>query len=329
MYWLSVILPTYNGARFLATALQSIADQADPHIEVILVDDGSIDDTFQCISSFHSALALKTYHLSHQGNWVANTNFGIQKALGKYVCVLHQDDAWVKGRIDSVKKTIENHPDTEVILHPTIYIGENGKPIGKLKTPFRSSGLLSNSTLVRTLLIQDFFSIAAPIWKRKLLLDEGPFNAELRYSADWDLWLRLAKKSKVYYLHEPLVYFRLHPQSQTLSYTSDAIDYYSQQLRVLETHCAPGSAPWKIAQFSILVNTSLAQLFHGKKWKWKEIGHSFLKLSFLEKLDYLTHSRLWDRIHGRLRAYFFSRIPSKIYPNAVIGKIYWSGVRHP
>ena len=101
--WLTVIIPTYNGAaRYLPAALESIVAQDDPNIEVIAVDYGSTDATLTILDSFASRLPL-TIIQRRVGNWVANTNLGLEHAHGEVACFLHQDDLWRPGRLAAVR----------------------------------------------------------------------------------------------------------------------------------------------------------------------------------------------------------------------------------
>ena len=91
--WLSVIMPTYNGASYLSAALESIAIQLEKDIEVIVVDDGSTDRTISIIRAYTHRFPLRIVERNHSGNWVANTNMGLSLARGEYVSFLHQDDS--------------------------------------------------------------------------------------------------------------------------------------------------------------------------------------------------------------------------------------------
>lgn len=103
--WLSVILPTYNGAAYLPTALESVVAQGDRNIEVIAVDDGSSDQTLTILDSFANRLCLNVIQ-RRIGNWVANTNLGLEHAQGEWACLLHQDDLWRPGRIRTLQDAV-------------------------------------------------------------------------------------------------------------------------------------------------------------------------------------------------------------------------------
>src|SRR5437660_9050514 len=84
--WLSVIMPTYNGAAYLGAALESVRAQGDADIEVIAVDDGSSDDTVGLLESYAGRLPLRVVRRERVGNWGANTNHGLTLARADHVC---------------------------------------------------------------------------------------------------------------------------------------------------------------------------------------------------------------------------------------------------
>ena len=82
--WLSVLIPTYNGEAYLASALDSILIQGDDEIECIIVDDGSTDATLSIAQSYQDKLSLTVIQRQRQSNWVANTNYAMALAEGEY-----------------------------------------------------------------------------------------------------------------------------------------------------------------------------------------------------------------------------------------------------
>src|ERR1700730_3179661 len=78
--WLSVVMPTYNGARHLRAALESIRAQADGAVEVVAIDDGSTDDTVAILKSFAKSICLRIIERPHSGNWVSSANLGVSVA---------------------------------------------------------------------------------------------------------------------------------------------------------------------------------------------------------------------------------------------------------
>ena len=97
--WLSVLMPTYNGAPYLKATLDSIVRQQDKDVEIIAIDDGSTDNTIPILESYAHRLSTRVVKHCHVGNWVANTNDALAEATADHVCLLHQDDVWFPNRL--------------------------------------------------------------------------------------------------------------------------------------------------------------------------------------------------------------------------------------
>src|ERR1700679_1634146 len=95
--WLSVVIPTHNGARWFSRTLQALADQDDTQFECIVVDSSS-DETLEVAAGFSSKLCIRTHRRPDLLSWTAKTNFAVSQAQARYVCMLHQDDLWGPGR---------------------------------------------------------------------------------------------------------------------------------------------------------------------------------------------------------------------------------------
>src|SRR5689334_15914455 len=133
--WLSVIIPTYNGEHFLKFSLENIISQADSGIEIIAVDDGSTDSTTRILESYREKMPLNIFERGRIGSWVANTNYGLEKAKGEYVCFLHQDDLWLDGRLSTLKSMIGESRSAVMFLHPSWFIDSQGKRVGLWRCP--------------------------------------------------------------------------------------------------------------------------------------------------------------------------------------------------
>jgi hypothetical protein len=96
--WLSVIVPSHNGQRWLSTALQSIADQKERGIEVIVIDSSTENTSLAIAESFSTQFAIQALRRPDLLPWTAKTNFGVEQAKGSWICMLHQDDFWLPNR---------------------------------------------------------------------------------------------------------------------------------------------------------------------------------------------------------------------------------------
>ena len=96
---LSVVMPTYNGEKFIAAALESVRAQAVDRLELVVVDDGSSDGTLDIVRDFAKSLPIRLITPGRIGNWVAVSDLGLREATGDWACLLHQDDLWLPGRL--------------------------------------------------------------------------------------------------------------------------------------------------------------------------------------------------------------------------------------
>ncbi|BAZ45964.1 putative glycosyl transferase [Chondrocystis sp. NIES-4102] len=305
--WLSVIIPTYNGGKYLVAALDSVVLQQDTEIECVVIDDGSTDNTLEIIQSYQDKLRIKLITKARQGNWVATTNIALAAATGEYACFLHQDDLWLQGRLALIKSAIALYPQANLYLHDAVFIDQHGKPLGLWRCPFgKRQKIISADTMRQKLLIQNFIAIPAPIFKRQTALQLGGLNQQLWYTADWDFWLKLASQSpgNTCYLPKPLAAFRVHPESQTIRRSSSLGEFRQQMRAVVDNYLDPQltSEVAKVAFFSTEVNTSLAAIVHGESPNLIKLAKDFLLLGPFGWRRYWQDSRIQERVLARLKA---------------------------
>lgn len=304
-FWLSVVIPTYNGSKYLASALNSVVRQQDNEVECIVIDDGSTDDTLAIVEGFQKLLNIKLITKARAGNWVVNTNHALREASGEYICFLHQDDLWLEGRLEQVKKAIAAYPQATLYLHDSVFIDEQSKPLGLWRCPLASKRrIISADEMIDKLLIQNFVAIPAPVFKRAAALSIEGLNHELWYTADWDFWLKLAALGDTCYIPKPLAAFRVHGDSQTIR-RSSSIEEFRQQMRsVVDKHLSPKSRKEvsKVAFFSTEVNTTLAAMVHGESPHLSKLALDFTLLGPSGWWRYWQDSRIQERISARLKA---------------------------
>ncbi|OGV46550.1 MAG: hypothetical protein A2X46_06345 [Lentisphaerae bacterium GWF2_57_35] len=304
----SVVLPTYNGERFLPRALESLAQQDDPNLEAIAVDDGSSDRTLELLKSYEDRLDLKIVCREHQGNWVASTNEGLRRAKGRYVGFLHQDDFWMPGRLARLRAALTEHPSVSIFLHAVRFVDERDGDLGPWSCPLPVGQPVPPSVWFPRLLVQNFIAIPAPLFARELFERWGPLDEGLTYTADWVFWLKLASDGLAYYLNEPLAAFRVHPESQTVRQIQRHADYVRQMRTVWQAFrgrlqpLAASNSYDAVAEFGVEANAVLAALAAGCPYSKKEIWRLGLRLGPVGLARYLSCSRVIERVGARLRA---------------------------
>lgn len=305
--WLSVVMPTYNGARFVSQALESIALQGDEGVECIVVDDGSSDDTRAIVGTFSNRLNLRLVGETHRGNWMACSNDGLRLAQGQYACFLHQDDFWLPGRVGLMRALIDQNPGEALYIHAIQYVDDTGQRLGRLTCPLPSEPACVDSwRLIERLLVQNFIAINAPIFETVRALDLGGLDETLWYTADWDLWLKIASQGRTVYSPSASAAFRIHGDSQTVRGSASADGLYKQLSAVLSRH-TPGdlSLPPDVlhrAHASASLNVALAQAYRGS-WRGAIIVAMRLVLRGpLYCYRFVRDTRIHQRLTARVKA---------------------------
>ncbi|MEX2121702.1 MAG: glycosyltransferase [Pirellulales bacterium] len=313
--WLSIIVPTYNGARFLRAALDSVASQVDDGVEVIAVDDGSTDSTPAILRSYAKRLPLCIVSREHRGNWVANANYGLSIAKGEYISLLHQDDLWAPQRLAILKGMTSQYPAAPMTLHPSWFIDVQGRKVGGWRPPFPTvSQELSGAMVFERLLVQNFICVAAPLFRAETVAKLGGLDETLWYVADWDLWLKIASTGSIVYHPRPLVAFRVHSESQTWARAGQVLELRRQYNVVLGRHLVPWEARpptnpvvARVARYSVEVNLALAARAHRKPVDVFRLFGAFIALGPMGWTRYLRDSRIGERVFSRWRAGLISR----------------------
>jgi len=308
--WLSVLIPIYNGEAYLSYALDSIIAQGDDNIECIVVDGESTDTTWSILNTYQDRLPIKLLTRERKTNWVIKTNYALSFAKGNYICFLHHDDLWLKGRLRIMKQLTERFPEVVLLLHPSNFLDNKGNNLGLWSCPLPVfPEIIKPNLMLERLLVQNFISILGPIFKREVALKVRGLDESLWYTADWDFWLKIATCGDTLYYPKPLSGFRIHPSSQTIIRSSHLQDLRGQLESVAKKYFALWEAPehlkqraCKIADFSIEVNVALASTVHGQKTNLVALLISFVLLGPSGWYRYLRDSRIWERVSARLKA---------------------------
>jgi glycosyltransferase involved in cell wall biosynthesis len=303
--WLSVVVPVYNGEAFLSDALGSLRGQ-DDRVEILVVDDGSTDRSMAIVDDFAAELTIEVIRPGRLGNWVVATNAGLERARGEYVSFLHQDDTWLPGRLAALRSVAGRDPC--FVVSPSVYIDGRGRGVGDWRCPLATDRPLSAEEVHRSLLVQNFLAVPAPIVPRALIEESGGLDADLWYTADWDLWLRAASRYTTRVLSAPFSAFRLHADAQTIVRTHDQVELRRQLETVLDRHLpAVARAPdarqvERIARASINLNVALASARAASRRPLLRAGvEAIVGLGPVGTAKLLHRSRLFDRVNARRR----------------------------
>jgi glycosyltransferase involved in cell wall biosynthesis len=307
---LSVIIPTFNGQAFLPATLDSVLCQEDPDLECIVVDGGSTDATLSIVQVYEHRLPIRLEQRGEPSGWVSSTNYALSLARGEYICFLHQDDIWFRDRLSTLRGLIARSPQTVLFLHPSNYIDTGGNTLGPWSCPLPDSPrIIKPDFMLERLLVQNFISMPAPLFRSDIARRVGGLDEALWYAADWDFWLKIAACGEALYFPEPLSGFRVHPNSQTVVRSSNLADFREQLAIVSNKHLALWQASGrlkhrvgKVTKFSNEVNSTLAGMMYGRRPPLWHLLIWFLALGPSGAHRYLRDSRIRERVAARLKA---------------------------
>lgn len=203
----SIVLPTYNGSRYLDQAIQSILNQTYQNWELIIVDDGSTDETPSIISRY-TMLDPRVRSIRHPTNrrLPAALNTGFAHAKGKYLTWTSDDNYYRPNAIATMVVFLENHPEVDIVYADWTIIDENGNVIG-----YRKVGHFTE--LVHRNCIGPCF-----LYRREVQEKVGNYSEQFFLAEDYDFWLRAATHSFQFCpLHVNLYCYRIHNKSLSKS----------------------------------------------------------------------------------------------------------------
>lgn len=200
---ISVIIPAYNSAHLIETALASVLAQTHRDVEIVVVDDGSTDNTRAVIESFHgSCLYL---HQRHAGPSVAR-NFGIRHSSGELIAFLDADDAWRPDKLAIQAARFEQQPEIGLLESGYYLCNAALKPL-RYHPPARLRGRAYEAMLKA----YNAPNNSTVVVKRELIEQAGGFDPTFSVLEDYELWLRIAEIATFEYSDEALAYTRIHP----------------------------------------------------------------------------------------------------------------------
>lgn len=193
MVKVSVIIPTYNREKFLKRAIESVLKQTFQDFELIIVDDGSTDETKKTVESFQSD-KIKYIYQENSGGGAKPKNSGIKVAQGEYIAILDSDDEWLSAKLEKQVKFLEEHPGVSVVGCNFLINGKKEYKIPRYKNIFK-----------RMLVTDDMGPGSIMMYWWEVFNKAGLFDENLRSGQDKEMRIRLAKKYEFGFIDECLV----------------------------------------------------------------------------------------------------------------------------
>lgn len=204
---ISIIMPVWNGEKFLREAVDSVLNQTFADWELILIDDGSTDATPEILRAYAKADSrVRAHRLDHAGIVVA-LNHGLAQARGEWIARLDADDISEPHRLERQWQAVNRHSGAVLCHTGTALFGDAGIMSGTTRLP------RSRSFTALRLCSQCPVTHSTVLFKRAVALAAGGYLPEERHAEDFSLWGRLLAQGEFVALPEKLVRFRLHQQS--------------------------------------------------------------------------------------------------------------------
>ena len=207
----SIVIPTYNHAKFISKALKSVIDQTYKNWEAIIIDNESVDETYKLINNFNDP-RIKYFKISNHGVIAKSRNLGINEAKGEWIAFLDSDDWWTKDKLEACVSKISKNVD--FIYHAHEYVSKSKSFFKKkiirgrqLKKP------ILNDLLIGTITKGSQISNSSVIVRKNILIKIGGLNENkiLVGSDDYDTWLRIAQITDQFlYINKKLSYYLSH-----------------------------------------------------------------------------------------------------------------------
>lgn len=226
---ISVIIPTHNRADILPRAIKSIQDQTRPVDEIIVVSDGSTDNTEEVVRKLadkDSRIRLIAYHPGHNGNYARNK--GLEAATGEFIAFLDDDDEWLPKKTELQMRIFEREPDVGLVYASQNCIYSDTGITYQTQPMYRGD-------LSKRIFIRGEMGTPSQVMVRRSVLDQtGPFDLELGALQDYDLWIRCCLVTKVDFVPEPCI--KYYNSTSTNQVSANTEKYIHARLYIREKY---------------------------------------------------------------------------------------------
>jgi teichuronic acid biosynthesis glycosyltransferase TuaG len=306
----SIILPTYNRANFIADAIESVIAQTFINWELFIVDDGSTDNTPNIVSKYLKNRKIK-YFTKENGGVSSARNLGLKLSTGKYIAFLDSDDKWLPEKLECQLKYLDAHSDIDVVYTPMFVQDLNGK-ISSITANKMLEQELKNKYLLKSLLLDGFIPMLSTVLIRRSKI-KVLFNEKVRSGNDFIFFIELGLLNLIFYgLKKPLAIYRKGQDS----ITSNRYLYLKNALIMIE------SIYNKACNFPININTA-------KSYRYLTFAKDILRSSTIKKqyglakknifyISTLVKSFYHDPMNMYIYKHLLKDIPREIFKRCML-----------
>jgi glycosyltransferase involved in cell wall biosynthesis len=204
----SVVIPTYNHARYLPYALNSVINQSYPNLEVLVIDDGSTDRTAELVKPYRSII---NYVYKKNGGTPSALNLGLSLATGKYICWLSADDMLIEEKVAKQVGLMDSDPSLGFSYTSYVVIDAKGTKQYDVNSPY----FPDRQEMVTKLMEGCFINGSSVMMRSSALKIVGNFDENLPQAHDYDLWFRFIRHFACGFLAERLLAYRWHGENMS------------------------------------------------------------------------------------------------------------------
>jgi len=291
----SVLMPSYNYARYLPFAIESVLSQTHSDLELIITDDCSTDSSRQIVEEWkrRDDRVVPVFHEVNRGLAGAR-NSGLAVSSGEYVAMCDADDLWLPEKLETQLERFQRKPEIGLVHSDSIIINSEGKPTGeRFSSLVHRKGQETSGNMFEELCERNFLCVPTVILRREAIQYAKGFVDKLRSLEDWVCWIMVSRKYQFDYVEEPLSQYRIHGASLSrntrsmdenrvaaLRFLLDSFSdipgkQRSRMLYSLGCNCADiGDLPGAFKAFIASIGRNPAQIR-----SWVRCGESLFKLA--------------------------------------------------
>ncbi len=263
----SIVIPTYNRETIICKAIDSALSQTYKNLEIIIVDDGSTDNTKTVLEKYGSRL---NYFYQENKGISGARNAGIKRSTGQYIAFLDSDDYWLPDKLEKQIELFLQYPEYGMVACQCASIGADGQ--------FRQKNRHGKSgSVLFDLFKKNFIRTSSAVIKKECFLKSGLFDENLKECEEYDLWLRISAHYQVGFINEPLAVYTDNPKGAS----TDSLRGRLYRLQVLEKDYLKEIIPENIYRKRI------ADTCHYIGRHWAKRGGKEESLDFMKKAQKL------------------------------------------
>jgi glycosyltransferase involved in cell wall biosynthesis len=255
----SVIVPTYNYARFIDACLESIFAQRYRNFEVIVVDDGSTDGTKEAIGKYRESIV---YIYQENRGLPAARNTGIRAARGEFLAFLDSDDLWLPDKLEEQLNVMSRSQRMGIIFSDaSAFDGEK-----MLRESILKEEKICTGSCFRRLFMGNYLVMPTVVIRKACLEKSGLFDESLMVTADYDLWLRISAHYEIGFVDKVLALYRVHPSNMSKDFCRLLEDEIQTVQKIVKLY------PDRVREFGRDLHDRLSSLFDQCGLEWIKRG---------------------------------------------------------